>query len=73
MNNLSTDITRCWEFANHSGGALAEAVHVLRDGQSPDQLGKALVLLDEANRKALQASGHIQQQIAAISKQLATR
>ena len=73
MNDLSTDITRCWEFANACGGALAEAVHVLRDGQSSDQLSNTLGLLDEANRKALQASGHIQQQITAIAKKLATR
>jgi hypothetical protein len=88
--NLDLEITRAWESANATGGALASALHARRDAaaaiSTPDDLrrpstprtekdtmGEVLILLEEAKRANLRASGQIQLAIDDTTKALATR
>jgi hypothetical protein len=68
--SLETQITAVWERANHAGGALAEAIHITRDGADHAARGEALILLDEARRALNTATTLAEAQIAHLAKSL---
>lgn len=70
---LPLDITRAWDTTNNTGGAIAEALQAIRDGQSKEEQGNALLLMEEARRSNLRAAGQIQLVIDDLTKSLATR
>lgn len=70
--SISVEITRAWEFANNGCGALAEAVHTLRDGADHTARGNALMLLEEARKSLNAAVSLVEFQISDVAKSLRT-
>ncbi len=70
---LDLELTRGWHSTNEAGGDFAEAIRAVRDGETPETIGNALVHLESAHRNSLRAAGQAKQIMDDISKLLRTR
>lgn len=69
MQSLPVNLTRAWETNNTAGAAIATAIVILKEGDTPHALSATLDLLHEADKAAVK----LREQISTLKEEVGSQ